>query len=294
MPTKARILVPAGILTDVSARASTTFLNVKSRAAEVEELYANCGLSIPYGCDLAKLIGKAKTLSDRWLGNETAGLTMLDVFPVLHMDRIAEAILPLKEVTDKKKYLEKLCSGSLDFFKRRRSHSKNTFWEIELWSALRKRFPSVYLCDPPDIVINLEARAIGISCKKVYSEKHVQNVLSEAVSQVEDRFDVGVVAINLDDLVPPDVVLRARDKADVDRILNERNAGFLGRHERHFRNYLSSGRLVAALVSTSAVADIADWRVRFNNARQWMVWTIPGLPQEKACLLGRFREIVTT
>jgi hypothetical protein len=66
----------------------------------------------------------------------------------------------------------------------------------------------VHLDDPPDVIVNYENSRIGIACKKLYSERHVQNVLSEAVGQIEGDFDFGIVGLNLDDLLPEGVVLK--------------------------------------------------------------------------------------
>ena len=286
------ILVHTGTVSDASTQQSTNFLSLKDKAQTIQHLYASAGLSIPESCDLARLIENAKLLSDRWLTNQIAEATMLDVFQALHLDRVADAILPLKDVSGKEKYLRDLCFGDLDFFKHEKSHTKNVFWELELWSSLCRRCSSVRLLDPPDIVIDIDDSVVGIACKKIYSEKNVEKVLSEAVSQVEDHFDVGIVAINLDDLTPPDTVLRARDEAEMYHMLNEHNDAFITRHERHFRKYLSTGRLVSALVSVNMVAEILDWRVPSNNVRQSTIWTIPGLPPEKEALMRQFREIV--
>lgn len=291
IPTQAGVLIPAGNALETSARKTTNFLHVKDRAKEIQELYASAGLTMPPSCGLATLIENAKLLSDRWFTNQTTDDSMIDVFYALHLDRIAGAILSLRDVPGKEKYLNDLTSGELDFFKRESSYAKNIFWELELWSTLRRSCSSAFLQDPPDIVLDLRGGRLGISCKKLYSENNVEKVLSEAVSQVEDDFDVGVVAINLDDLTPPDTVLHAKNKTDMDRILGERTAEFLKCHERHFRKYLSSGRLVSVLVSVSVIAEVLDWKVRFNNASQSMAWTIPGLIPEKEALLEQFRDI---
>ncbi len=189
------ILIPEGTVSDTSSKQSTNFLHLKDKAQKIQLLYASAGLTMPESCDLARLIENAKFLADRWLSNQISEVTMMDVFQALHLDRVADAILPLKDVLGKEKYLRDLCFGDLDFFKHDKSHTKNVFWELELWSSLCRRSPSVRLLDPPDIVIDIDDSVVGIACKKIYSEKNFEKVLSEAVGQVEDHFDIGVVAI---------------------------------------------------------------------------------------------------
>lgn len=291
VPNNAGVLLPAGRTSETSEKKTTNFLHVKSRAQEIENLYRSAGLTMSPSCGLAILIENAKLLSDRWLLNQTADASLIDVFYALHLDRIAEAILPLREIIGREKYLTDLTSGEVDFFKHTGSRAKDIFWEVELWSVLRRRLQSASLQDPPDVVLELSGGRLGIACKKLYSENNVEKVLSEAVGQVEGNFDVGVVAISLDDLTPGDTVLRVRNKGELDRILHGHNDEFLKRHERHFRKYLASGRLVSALVSVTVIADVLDWKVRFNNARVATIWTIPGLVPEKDALLRQFRDI---
>ena len=291
-PTETGILIPNGSVSEVSNRKMTNLLHLKYRAKEIEDLYADTGLTITPTCGLAQMIGNAKTLADQWLINQTADSSMVDVFYAMHLDRLADAILPLRDVPDKKKYLNALMSGDLDFFNRQSSYAKNIFWELELWSILRRRCPSASLKDPPDIVLVLDGGTLGIACKKIYSEKNVEKVLSEAVDQVEADYSVGVVAMSLDELVPQQTVLWVRNKLQMDRFLHKHTDEFIARHERHFRKYLSSGRVISVLVSVNVIAHVLEWNVQFNNARSSLVWTIPGLPPEKESLLKQFRDIV--
>ncbi len=291
-PTAAGILTPNGSVSEASNRTKTNFLHVKSRAKDIEDLYATAGLAMSPTCSLAQLIENARTLADRWLSNQTADSSMIDVFYALYLDRLADAILPLRDVPGREKYLNAMTSGELNCFSRQSSYAKNIFWELELWAILRRHSPSASLRDPPDIVLTLPGGTVGIACKKIYSENNVEKVLSEAVGQVEADFNVGVVALSLDELIPPETILRVKNKAEMDRFLHKHTDEFLARHERHFRKYLSSGRLVSALVSVSVIAHVLEWKVQFNNARSSLAWTIPGLAPEKEALLKQFRDIV--
>jgi len=290
-PTETGLLIPNGSVFEVSNRKKTNLLHVKSRGKEIEDLYARTGLTMAPTCGLAQLIGNAKAIADRWLINQTAGSSMIDVFYAIYLDRLADAILPLRDVPAREKYLNALTTGDLDCFSRQGSYAKNIFWELELWAILLRSCPSVSLQDPPDILLTLAGGTIGVACKKIYSENNVEKVLSEAVGQVEADFSVGIVALSLDELVPPKTVLRVRNKMELDRFLHKHTDEFVARHERHFRKYLSSGRLVSAFVSVSVIAHVLEWKVQFNNARSSLVWTIPGLSPEKEALLKQFRDI---
>ena len=288
--TEAGVLTPSGSVSEASNRKKSNLLHVKARAKDIEDLFATAGVTMSPTCGLAQLISNAQTVADRWFSNQTADSSMIDVFYALHLDRLADAILPLREVPGREKYLNALTSGDLDCFSRQSSYAKNIFWELELWAILRRNCPSATLEDPPDIVLPLTGGTLGIACKKIYSENNVEKVLSEAVGQVEADFSVGVIALSLDELIPPETVLRVRNKTELDRFLHKHTDEFVARHERHFRKYLSSGRLVSALVSVSVIAHVLEWKVQFNNARSSLAWTIPGLAPEKEALLKQFRD----
>ena len=284
------LVVPAGTVSDLSQSSSQTYLQIKEKALALEQLYADSGVPLPPTCDLGRLVADAKALSDSWLTNRVDGLQITLLFRVGHLDRIADAVLPLQRVADRTKYLTALTSASLALLDRQKSNAKDVLWELELWSILQRKSFDAVLSEPPDIVVAFEDSKIGIACKKFYSDKHVQNVLSQAVAQIEATFDFGIVAVNLDDLVPPNLILRTPTQQTMSQFISNFNARFLQSHERHFRKYLASGRLLSALVSTSVLADVYRGRTRFNNARQSTIWTIPGLPPEKDRQLKRFYD----
>ena len=284
------LVIPQGIVSDFSASSSQTYLAIKDEAVAVEELYAASKVPLPPTSDLAKLIVDAKALSDAWLTGQADKLSMTVLFRVGLLDRITAAVLPLRDVLDRSKFLSALTSGSLDLLDRKRSRAKDVLWELELWSILKRRSFDAHLEEPPDIVVDFEDLKIGIACKKLYSQRHVQNVLSQAVAQIEPTFDFGIVAISIDDLLRPNQILRTPTQESMSRHISDLNAHFLHSHERHFRKYLGSGRLISAFVSTSVLADVYRERTRFNNARQSTVWTIPGLSPEKVRALRKFYD----
>jgi hypothetical protein len=214
------------------------------------------------------------------------------VFLSMHLDRIADTLLLLHKEQAKDRYLKELLSGSIDFFERETSHAKDIFWELEAWAKIRKRLDSVYLQEPPDIVVDYYDSHVGISCKKLYSENHVQNVLSQAVNQIEKAFEFGIVAINLDDLLPKDVVLKMISSDAVTKKLNQINTEFINRHIRHFNKYLSTSRIISAIVATSIITDVPSERPRFRNTYQWTVWTISDLEERHKMQLSRFYQTI--
>jgi hypothetical protein len=283
--------VPQGRVSEASNLHRITFLEIKDRAKELLALYESCGLKMSSASGLAKLIQNAITLSDRWLANDMADMTMVNAFQAMQLLRIAEAALPLTNVTGRNRYLNRLMSGELDSFQRGPSAAKDTLWELELWALLKGKRANAVLKDPPDIVLHLGGSSLGIACKKVYSQRNVEKALSEAVSQVEHTHDVGVAALNVDELTPAHTVLKVRRESEMSRILQGHCVDFLRQHQKHFHKYLSTGRLIAAFVSVHVIADIQEWDAQFNNCRQSTVWVVPNLPPNKTRLLREFERI---
>ena len=196
--------------------------------------------------------------------------------------------LPLRSVEKRARYLTALTSGRLSLRDHGLSPAKDVLWEIELWETLLRHGFTAELAEPPDIVVSFEGVLVGIACKKFYFEKHVQNVLSQAVAQIESSFRFGIIAVNLDDLwiyEDAQIYENIETAAKAIEVFNER---FLDSHKRHFKKYLAPSRAIAALVSTDILAEIKHGRARINNASQMTVWTIPGLEDEKERQLRRF------
>lgn len=285
-------VVPGGMVSDFSQSSSETYLRIKEKALSIELLYVDSNVRLVATSDLARLITDSKLLSDSWLMGQAENHPMTLLFRSGLLDRIAEAVLPLRDIPDRARFLEALTSGSLDLLDRKRSKAKDTLWELELWAILKRRSFAATLQEPPDVVVAFGESRIGIACKKIYSERHVQNVLSQAVAQIESAFDFGVVALNIDDLVPPNQILRTPTQETMGQFINNLNMRFLAKHERHFRKYLASGRVISAMVSTSVLADVSQARTRFNHARQSTIWTIPGLSKEKDRQLRNFYDVL--
>jgi hypothetical protein len=286
-------LLPGTVTNTLEPLQAVTIDSIRQSAELIEQLYLAANTPIRRQSDLSRLIANAKSVAAvSPNGPIPIGYDQM-LLGALDLDRIASAILPLADVPNRAKYLSKIASGQLDFFKRIPSHAKDTFWEVEAWSILQKKTGSANLCEPADIDVRLDGNIVGIACKKIYSENHVQSVLSKAVSQTKSSSQFGIVAFNIDDLTPPDSTLLARDPENAQNLVAEFNQDFIARHERFLKAYLESGRLVAALVSTSVIVRFENASPLRNYVRQWNIWSFPILSPEHEPVLQRFRDLIT-
>jgi hypothetical protein len=288
--TPAGLLIPSGISTSVWARRSWKLENLCELADDITRIYSTSGVKMSPKCDLYQLIKNARQVATRWIREKLVAQQAL--FNALHFTRIAEAVLQLSGKETSISHLRALTKGKLNFFHRGRSVAKDFFWEIELWSTLNKKVPGARLKEPPDIVVEHEGKVFGIACKKIYSSANLETVLSQAVGQVEGVFDLGVVALNLDELLPAGCLLKSNSANSMKRELSTQNNSFLIQNDRYFRNYLSTGRLCGAIVSTSTVVDIPSESPRFGNASKSTVWTIDNGASDSSRRLKRLFAVI--
>ena len=269
----------------------STFLAIKQQALKLQESYSQNGLVLPSTSYLSKLLDDAVTLSDAWLLNDHSRVTPQHIFNVCQLNRVTAAATHLGVSEQARKYLSALLNGSLDLLSRERSIAKDFLWELEFWNILVNYGMHATL-EEPDIAVNFEGNKIGIACKKIYSENNVSKVLSEAVSQIEDSIDIGIIAINLDDLTPANSILKAPSVEEVLQIIDKTNIGFIKNHERYLRKYLEPGRAISAYVSTCVIGNVESTKPPFFNARQSSVWAIPGLAEDKDKQLRNFYNAI--
>lgn len=264
---------------------------ISSKVKGIEHIYSDANIRIGGSHQLLGLLNDAKDLAAEWSKGDVAETDMKKLFSALHVERIYSGIQLLETENNKEKYLKDLLDGTLNFFERDVSHAKSIFWELEAFTKIKKAIPDTYL-DEPDIVIDIDQFRIAIPCKKIFSEKGVPKVLSNAVYQIENEHEFGIVAINIDDLIPESVLLKARTFKEAGDKLHAQNMAFLKRQERHFLKYLSTSRIVAVIASTSMVTDILDESPKFNIYSQWAIWTIPRLKPNHKKAIDKFRDKV--
>ncbi len=286
------IFIKTGDESNFSQQDTSSYLAVKQKAIELQELYRQNNLALPSTSYLSTLIDDTTILSDAWLCDNQARIDVQYVFKASQLECIAKAALHLGVSEQARKYLSALLNGSLDLLSRDRSIAKDTLWELEFWNILVDFGMSAAL-EEPDITVNFDGVKIGIACKKFYSENNVSKVLSEAIAQIEDNYDIGVVALNLDELTPANSILKAPSVEKAVEIINKNNDNFISKHERYLRKYLANGRAISALVSTCVLADIVSSKTRIFTMRQATVWSIPGLDIDRDRQLRNFFNAIS-
>lgn len=280
------VLVKTGNDSRFTGEDYSSYLAVKQQGKDIDRLYRENGLIINPRSGLAKLIRDAADLSDLWLCNKQQEIKTSHLLSAAQLARIANAAIPLGVSNKARALLMDLKSGTLDLQNRDQSKAKDTLWELELWRLFLSLGMTASL-EEPDIVLSFEGERVGLACKKLYSERNVPSVISNAVLQIEKSSDYGMVAINVDDLMPKGYLRFASKKAAM-TFVADFNSRFIERHQECFRRYLIPDRVMAALVSVSVMAYVRTANHAFYNARQSTIWHLPSRPKEKARQFGNF------
>jgi hypothetical protein len=281
--TSAGIIAPRG----VSLGSQVTYLKVKEKAVAVETLYAGRNVRLPPRCGLAVLIEAAKAACEAWLTGKERSLSAEQFYQAIHLDRVAGALLSGLIGDDKttEEVLRRLTRGNLSLWNRTESPAKDALWELELNALLNRVSIAATLEEPPDIMLQVESQQVGVTCKKVYSDRHFSKTLSKGVSQLAgDRSTFGIVAVNLDDNLPPNTI---RVATDPESPFQHTNLQFIEKHRHRFLKYLWQYRMTAILVSTAGIVYGTDGVP--NMYRGTTVRALQTLPKEHIALLERIR-----
>lgn len=261
-----------------------SYLDVRNHGIALERLCSSLNIKIKPSSVLRRMMSSTDSLWKTWFAGKISQLRHDWLWDSLSLGVITDAALPLDGEADAAKFLKVLVKGDLGMLSRGQSLSKDYLWELEVWSKLKYRGASATLSEP-DVIWEAEGIKTGIACKKVYSEKNTERMLSEAVSQIENWTGLGVVAVSLDELLPP-TPRQFRSADDAQKFLQVHNQNYLHRHQRLFRRYFSADRLTAALVSSSQIVILGKIPPSIHS--EWTVWTFPNLAPENA---RRFRQL---
>lgn len=280
------------IFNSSGVRTPRNYAEVRARSLQIRELFRRKNIQFNPASDLGVLLKGAEALADKYDAGQLDASDFHILLKAAQLDRIADALLLLEGELNCESYLQKLTSKSLNFLERSPSYAKDIYWEIELWSMLKKKCASVRLVDPPDIVLDTPDGTFPIACKKIYSSKNVARQLSAAVKQLEPFDGAGIVAVNIDDLVPGDSILRSATYAQMAQFIDAENVRFISSCHQPIQKYFGSGRLSAIAVSTSLLAEVVNEGTRFNNARQMTIWARPNAPAVVASRLDYFANVL--
>jgi hypothetical protein len=271
---------------NLQLRNTRTFMDLRGEIFQLKELFASSDVKLEATSDLYRQLIEAIAYITDWERGETGNPDWL--LSLRFVDSVVQAVLPLGDlpIAKRRRYLMPLLSGNLHPLARAKSNAKDILWELTLWSICRQRGFEAEL-EEPDILLGLKSRKVGLSCKKVYSEKNVEKVLSVGVSQLAKAAVPGIIAVNVDDLLGEGQVVIAPDHYNYFGCVSNMNVEFIVRHQRLLEKYLPVGRAIAVLVSCQ---DFGYVNEELHLTRQFAIWAHPHMPSDSLDLLHEFRD----
>lgn len=101
----------------------------------------------------------------------------------------------------------------------------------------------------------------------------------------------GLVALNLDDLVPASSILRSSSYESAASCLGELNMNFLRQHKNKMHRFIKDGRCDGVLLATTTFVDIPSSKIRSHIITSITLWAIE-FDETAQLRLDRIRKIL--
>lgn len=281
--------VPVGSTTEANSFSKFSVTSTYLDSTKMLQFFRSNGVDPSRSTSLMRLIAQTSDSG----GIPGAQVSHEQIFASLQLRRIIDAVNAIADDPSLPRLLAELLDGTLDLLARGQSKAKDTLWEIELLRILRSNGISSGFGEP-DLLLTVSADPVGVACKKLYSEANFSKVISRAVAQIQRSLNLGIVAVNLDDLMPENSILKAPTPDIAAKMLDKRIYTFMAEHERHLRKYIEPGRAIAVIVSCAVLADLDQNNPRFCNVRQTNAWHIPSISpqidQQFSAILAAFQS----
>lgn len=264
--------VPIGTTTESSSFSKSSVTSTYLDGVKMLQVFRSNGFDPSRSSSLMRLVDQ--TSDSGAIPGEQVSYGQL--FASLQLRRVIDAVNTIISDPSLPRLLSELMDGTLDLLARAQSKAKDTLWEIELLRILRTNGISSEFGEP-DLLLTASADPVGVACKKLYSAANFSKIISRAVSQIQRSLNLGIVAVNIDDLISSNSILNAPTPDVAAKMLDTIIYEFMAEHERHLRKYIEPGRAIAVIISCAALADLDQNKPRFCNLRQTIAWHIPSI-----------------
>jgi hypothetical protein len=228
-----------------------TYREVADRSEAVRAELERRKIRLHRDSALGTLLREAEALAREWdEGTDHGGIRRL--MSAAHANRVAETVLTIAGEPGAEECLRRMAGNDMNLSERGPSRGKDALWELDLLSFLRRRSIETVLREP-DIVANFGIGDYPIACKKVYSERGVETQMRKGVHQMSAFGGAGLVAFNIDDLVPADVLMKSPTSLEATNYLAGLNRYFIDRHQRHIQRFVTEQRCDGIIVATTVL-----------------------------------------
>ena len=185
--------------------------------------------------------------------------------------RIAQAVESALDDPAAKEAIKRVTASDMTLTQRQESKGKDALWELELYRRLRLAGAGVRF-EEPDLVLSLHGFGdYAIACKKTYSEKNIRKNLDRAVGQLWARGTPGVIAFNIDDLVPKDTLLKRAESEGLGKALEDMLSLFLTSHKEAFGQAIATGICDAVIASLTVHSEVPSMSPPRNTSTRMAI-----------------------
>ena len=246
--------------------------DVVATICRVEQVLADRGLRVHSGSSLGALLAKVRRLHKKAesLTNEQWRPLFLRANEGAWIARAIEAAL---DDPNAKEAIHRIVRSQMGLTTRQQSLGKDALWELDLYRRIKLGGTAVRF-EEPDLLVSLGADLgdYAVACKKIYSAQVVPERLNEACDQIKEHGRPGIVAFNLDDLLPETDVWVEPDRASLKSRLDAWNSSFISENEKYFETAVKQGDCDGIVVFTSVISDVPDMSPRITISRTSSMW----------------------
>lgn len=258
----------------------SSFDDVLAIVVRVEETLANRSLPVHSGSSLGALFAKVRRLQKKAnsLDDGPWRRLFLQANEAVWIARAIEAALAdvgedADERVIKKELFHRIVRSQMGLSTRQQSLGKDALWELDLYRRIKLGGAPIRFAEP-DLVVSLSPHFgdYAVACKKIYSREGVLETLQEACRQIREHGRPGVVAFNLDDLVPEADVWMEPDQVTLKSRLDAMNLSFISTNELDFAKAVESGGCDGIVVFTSVISEVPNIPLPISISRASAMW----------------------
>ncbi|WP_155651199.1 hypothetical protein [Burkholderia stagnalis] len=251
--------------------------DVAARIDRVRSAFSERGWRINDGSPMGRLFKHTEKFARDWKTKDRDQIDPLTVVQAGHAHRITAAVLhaldnPAAHQTLHRMHAKPFVLGSVE-----RSTGKDLLWELELYYRLSLQGTTVRL-EEPDLIADFEPWPCSIACKKIYSEKNLDRTLAKGASQIAKSGNHGIVALNIEDLVPTEQLRVCRTTGELLEIGRSTAAAFCTRNASKLRKLVDLGKVDGYLVALAVSAQVLESTTGFVTLHWATIWTTQEAP----------------
>jgi hypothetical protein len=272
---------------------SSTYSEVAQLVGVAERAILERGIRFTPQSVLHKLFADARKLDREWRDSSKSPGLVTGINAV-YAEKIARIVTDLIDAPGIEEALQRIAGSDVNLSNRLKSQGKDALWELSLLTTLLRKQLSAELVDPPDIIVELLTGSYAIACKKIYELKSLFSRMRDGAKQISKSGYPGVIALNIDDLLPGDHILTSQSPKVALDILSSETKRFFQKNFAAFDRIREKSCLDGVLISASTISNITETSTRLNLSTSFNFYPFRNEGPGNARFLELVRELSHT